>query len=353
GVSDRKEVAKYAFDQGYLFGIYDSYLSIHDPSLYGTDDSWETAQMPGVDLESVVIHREDGSVQPGFNSIGGRVNSKVIRSYFEKRINHHFEEVAYSYYFIDVDAFGEYYDDYSTDHPMTQQEDAMYRLDRLQWLRNQKQVPIGSEKGTYVFANVLDINEGVAVPIIGSRDKDMRRNQDSPYYRGRYWPPEMQEINFKEVPLKPEYLYYRFNPRFKIPLWETVYHDCLISVAHHSSPSLKFTNVRTDVALTEMFYQYPPMYILNYEYFQQNKDRIVHQYKFYSQTHPKTIQHHITDFEYLTEDRLVQRIQFGNIELVANYSVNDFPFNGEVISGKSVLFIDENGEKLHFSPEDF
>jgi hypothetical protein len=350
---DRKEVAKHAFDQGYLFGVYDEYLSIHDLSTYGTDDSWETAQMPEVIFDSVSMKQENGFHYPGFKSRGGIANPKVIRSYYEKRINNNFAEVPYSYYFIDVDAFGGYRDDYSKNHPLTQQEDAAQRLDRLEWLKTQKQVPVGSEKGTYLFSNVLDINEGVAVPIFGLRDKEMREDERSKYYLGRYWPPEMIEIAFKEVLLKSEYQHLHFDLRFKIPLWETVYHDCLISTAHHSSPSLKYSNVKTDVALTEMFYQYPPLYNLNFDFFQNNKDRIVHHYKFYSYTHPKTVKFPVTEFDFLTKDRLVQRIQFGNIQLVANYASTFYKFKEYDIPGKSILFIDENGNHSYFDPEKF
>lgn len=348
--SDRKEVASYAVDQGYLYGIYDSYHSVHPFSSFGTDDSWETAQMPGVEYDSVRMQRQDGSYYGGFRAEGGKANPIAIREYFQDRINSNFSEVPYSYYFIDCDAFGEYQDDYSTLHPLTKEEDAAERLDRLSWLRTEKQVPIGSEKGISLFANVLDINEGVATPLFGFWDKDMR-DKNSRFYKGSYWPPEMMGIDFKEVPLKEKYVHLFFDPRFKIPLWETVYHDCLISTAHPYTPSLKFINIRTELALTEMFYQYPPVYNLNVEYFHQHKDRIVHHDQFFSAAHPQTIHKPLTAFAFLSEDRLVQRIQFGAIELIANYDHSIFQFESLQIPPHTVLFIDENGQKSFFSPE--
>jgi hypothetical protein len=297
--------------------------------------------------------KEDGSVYPGFINKGVIPNSKMIQKFYEKRINQNFIEVPYSYYFIDCDAFGEFYDDYSPVHPLIQQEDCEQRIDRLKWLRNEKKVPIGSEKGTYLFSNTLDINEGVTVPVFGTQDKDMTKNEASPYFLGHYWPPEMLEIAFKEVPLKETYKHLNFDPRFKIPLWETVYHDCLISTGHPSSPSLKYANIKTDVALTEVFYQYPPIYNLNFAFFQNNKERILHQYKFYSKTHPKTCKYPVTEFEFLTKDRRVQNIKFGDLQFVANFSTTNFKFKTFNIPGKSILFIDENGNTSYFSPEDF
>jgi hypothetical protein len=350
--SDRREVAGYAFDQGYLFGVYDSYHSIHDPSSYGTDNSWETAQMQGIPFDSVRMMKDNGSYYAGFKSLGGLANSRAIRSYFEKRISEKFDEVSYSYYFIDCDAFGEYYDDYSTLHPITREEDAAERMDRLKWLRDRMQVPIGSEKGIFLFSNILDVNEGVTVPFFGLQDEDMK-NKNSEYYRGAWWPPEMLEIKFKEVPVKEKYWHLYLDPRFKIPLWETVYHDCLISTAHPLTPSLKYSNVKTDIALTEMFYQYPPLYNLNYDFFLENKDRIVHHYEFYSKTHAISVRSPVTEFEFLTRDRLVQRIQFGGFQMVANYGKESYQYKDYDIPAKSILYIDEDGTHGNFSPENF
>ncbi len=213
-------------------------------------------------------------------------------------------------------------------------------------------MPIGSEKGTYLFSNVLDINEGVAAPLFGFWDKDLR-DKNSPYFKGKYWPPEMIEIDFKEVPMKDNYIHLYFDPRFKLPLWETVYHDCLISTAHPYTPSLKYTNIRTELALTEIFYQYPPVYNLNLEYFHQHKDRIAHHYQFYSETHPQTIHQSLTAFEYLSEDRLVQQIHFGDIVMMANYSSEVFHTGDILVPAHSILFIDEKGQVTAFSPEEF
>lgn len=351
-VADRKEVVAYANEKGFLFGVYDSYHSIHDPSTSDTDHSWPTAQMTEDLFENGRMMKEDGTYYGGFKGTGGLVNPLTVRPYYEERVAKNFAEVPYSYYFVDCDAFGEYYDDYKEGSVISQQEDVAERLNRLDWLRRTQKVPIGSEKGIYLFANSLDINEGVAVPIFGFWDKDMK-NKKSPYYTGSYWPPEMMENRFKEVPLKEKYYHLHLDPTFKIPLWETVYHDCLVSTAHPAVPSLKYSNAKTDLALTEIFYQYPPIYNLNMAFFEQHKERIVHHYQFYSQTHPKTVHHPVTAFDFLTEDRLVQYIEFGSVTMVANFGATSYKYENQPIAAKSVLFIDEDGTSKAFNPEAF
>lgn len=351
-VADRKEVVTYANENGFLFGVYDSYHSIHDPSTSDTDNSWPTAQMTADLFENGRMRKEDGTHYGGFKGTGGLVNPITARTYYEGRVTKNFAEVPYSYYFVDCDAFGEYYDDYQEGSVISQQEDLAERINRLNWLRQTQKVPIGSEKGIYLFANYLDINEGVAVPIFGFGDKDMK-NRKSPYYTGSYWPPEMMENKFKEVPLKEKYYHLFLNPKFKIPLWETVYHDCLVSTAHPAVPSLKYSNAKTDLALSEMFYQYPPIYNLNMAFFEQHKKRILHHYEFYRQTHPKTVHHPVTAFDFLTEDRLVQHLQFGKIQLVANFSTSPYRYKEQTIAAKSVLFMDEDGTFSSFNPDAF
>lgn len=351
-VADRKEVVTYANEKGFLFGVYDSYHSIHDPSTSDTDNSWPTAQMTADLFENGRMRKDDGTHYGGFKGTGGLVNPITARTYYEERVTKNFAEVPYSYYFVDCDAFGEYYDDYQEGSMISQQEDMAERINRLDWLRRTQKVPIGSEKGIYLFANYLDINEGVAVPIFGFGDKDMK-DRKSPYYTGSYWPPEMMENKFKEVPLKEKYYHLFLNPKFKIPLWETVYHDCLVSTAHPAVPSLKYSNAKTNLALSEMFYQYPPVYNLNMAFFEQHKKRIVHHYQFYRQTHPKTVYHPVTAFDFLTEDRLVQHIQFGKTQMVANFGATPYLYNSQTIAAKSVLFIDEDGTFSSFNPDAF
>ena len=46
----------------------------------------------------------------------------------------------------------------------------------------------------------------------------------------------------------------------------------------------------------------------------------------------------MTDFEWLSDDRLVQRTEFGDtVELLANFGTDPFEYEGVVIPGKSVV----------------
>jgi hypothetical protein len=65
------------------------------------------------------------------------------------------------------------------------------------------------------------------------------------------------------VVLKPKYQKFFFDPRYRLPLHQTVFHDSVIATHHWSAASLKFTDQVQTNELLELLYNVPPMYHLN------------------------------------------------------------------------------------------
>jgi len=336
GVEKHPEVARVADEMGYLFGTYDSFHSIHDPALKGTDASWTTAQFGRELYETGGIVREDGKKRSGFKQRGYLLSPHAARPYVEARVKRNMENVLYNHYFVDCDAYGQVFDDYSSLHPSTQEQGGAARLARLAWIRDTFGVVIGSEGGCSYFAPVIHVVEGMLTPVVGWGDPDMK-NRDSEYYIGGYYPPDGPKNFVQPVKLKEAYVYHHYNPRFRLPLNEIVFHDSFVSTHHWGSSSLKFTNVRETVALTEMLYQCPPLYHLNLDEFNTHRDRIVRHNAFFSPIHREFGFAPMTDFIWLTSDRLVQRTVFdGRLALIANFGTKVFKKDGISVPARSV-----------------
>ena len=172
---------------GYLVGPYDSYHSIHHPN---EKDTWETAQFDLTLYETGAIVNADGTKSKGFKKKGYHLSPLVAQPYVEKRVNGIVEQMPsdFNTWFIDCDAYGELYDDYSTSHPATQLDDMNARLARISWIRDTHNMVVGSEGGAAYSASVLHFAHGMMLPVIGWGDPDMK-SKTSPYYVGGYWPP--------------------------------------------------------------------------------------------------------------------------------------------------------------------
>ena len=321
---------------GYLVGPYDSYHSIHHPN---EKDTWETAQFDLSLYESGAIVNADGTKSRGFKKKGYHLSPLVAQPYVENRVNSIVDQMPsdFNTWFIDCDAYGELYDDYSSTHPATQLDDMNARLARISWIRDTHNMVVGSEGGAAYAAATLHFAHGMTLPVIGWGDPDMK-SKTSPYYVGGYWPPEGPAIHIKQVPLKPNYLYHYYDPRFRLPLYQIVFHDSVITTHHWGSGSLKFKNAIRMLALLELLYNVPPLYHLNIDEFSKHKAWIKRYYAFFSPLHRQIGGKPMTDFKWLREDKRVQRTEFGDtVEIVANFGTDAFEYEDLIIMGRSVV----------------
>lgn len=328
-------VAK-ARELGYLIGPYDSYHSIHHPN---EKDTWETAQFDLSLYETGAIVNADGTKNRGFKKKGYHLSPLVARPYVEDRVNSIVTQMPtdFNTWFIDCDAYGQLFDDYSPSHPATQLDDMNARLARIAWIRDAHNMVVGSEGGSAYAATTIHFAHGMTVPVIGWGDPDMKE-KTSPYYIGAYWPPEGPAVHIKQVPLKSKYLYHYYDPRFRLPLYQIVFHDSVITTHHWGSGSLKFENAIETLALLELLYNVPPLYHLNMAEFSKHKAWIQRYYAFFSPLHREIGGQRMTDFEWLSDNKQVQRTEFGDtVELFANFGTDRFEYEDVIIPGKSVL----------------
>ncbi|MFH0794348.1 MAG: glycoside hydrolase [bacterium] len=345
GFNHPKAIEK-AKDLGYLIGPYDSYHSIHKP---GMTETWETAQFDQDLYERGPIVRADGTKKKGFKGAGYLLSPIAARPYVEKRVNGIIGQVGFNSWFVDCDAYGEVFDDYSPLHPATQADDMRARLDRMAWMSDKHRLVVGSERGAAYAAQVIDFAHGMMTPVIGWGDPDLK-DKNSKYYMGAYYPPDGPAVFMKQVPLKEKYYPIYYDPRFRLPLYEIVFHDSVVATHQWGCGSLKFEDQTATVELLELLYGVPPLYHLNLAELKKHEKAIKKHYAFFSPLHKEIGLLPMTAFDWLTPDRLVQRTVFGGrVEIVANFGSTDFVKQGEVVARQSIVvkWLDTMRSKLY------
>jgi hypothetical protein len=330
------ETVAAAQQAGYLFGTYDSYHSIHPPGAKGT---WATAQFDQELYDKGAIIKADGQRDRGFQGKGSHLSSIAAEPYVKKRVGAWMTEFGFNSYFIDCDATGELFDNYSHLYPATKELDMEMRLKRLAWIIDTYHVVFGSEVGASFAAGVIHFGNGMMTPVFGFFDP-LLHDPKSPYFLGRYYPPGAPAVMFKQTVLPDKYKDIYFDPRYRLPLYQAALHDSIITTHHWSAPSLKFKNVLGVNEVLELLYGVPPLYHLDISELAERKQEIQRHYAFFSPNYRKLAAVPLTEFSWLTPDHLVQKTEFGDeASVVANFRASAYQYQGHAVPSTGVLLI--------------
>lgn len=333
-------VAK-ANQQGYLIGPYDSYHSIQKKE----DKEWNTAFFPDPTLyEQATISNKKGVKIGGFLNRGRKLNPTLSLPSVKQRVEDILQDgILYNSWFIDCDATGEIYDDYTPGHITTQEEDLAARLKRMNYIGKEKHMVIGSEGGNDFASSTIAFAHGIETPVIKWGDKDMRENKESPYYVGGYGAAQgtIPERYVKQVPVKELYQHVYLDPAYSLPLFKLVYNDSVITTHHWEWGSLKIKDEVGARMLYELLYNVPPLYHLDSQEWEIHKELISSYLKVWSPFHAKAVTQEMTAFKVLTPDRLVQSAEYGpNLKVIVNFSNKDVKHGRDKIKAKSALIYD-------------
>lgn len=292
---------------GYLVGVYDSYGSAHRSDLANT---WSTAQM-GDELAAAGYRDKQQKPVTGFAGRGVYANARVVEPYAQQRIKAVAQAARLNSYFLDVDAVGPEYDDYTPGRETSQAQDAEARRRRLQYPAQALGLVTGSEGPLSLYASQIAFGHGILSQPFAWMDPAMK-DKASPYYRGGYWPPETPDLYFKPVPLKPTVARFVSAPQFRLPLYEIALHDSVVSSHHWEYGSLKFSSERDSTALLQLLYMVPPLYHLNAAVLQRDLPLIAAYDKVFGPLHRRLFTQPMRDFQVLSQDRELQRSVFGD-----------------------------------------
>lgn len=314
-----KDYVRTAESRGYLIGPYDNLDNAPNPknsdnsTLVGSKNLWPEA----------CIRDINGAILIGYAHRGCYLSSEALRlrESKEKNIANHINAMLAkgdNSLFLDCDAAYPLYEDYSKQHPMTSVQDLDNRLERMRYISSTKKLVLGSETGVAWSTSVIAYNNGAFLtfsqafwPILQEDKKKFRLG----------WPIEALKALFKPYNAPDEFIHANYNPRYRLPLYEVVFHDSVISTDRSELSELKILATRQVKALLQNLYNIPPIWVLDKKTLDKIQDYFSEYYNFFSPLHQMAGLEALTQFEWLTDDRLVQRAQFGNrVILTANFS---------------------------------
>ncbi len=208
--------------------------------------------------------------------------------------------------FLDVTYMGamECYDER---HPTTREQCVAAKADMMQWLQEQGMVR-GTEVGTEEAAATVEYNEGMMSPLF-FRAYDSGRRMTH-IYEGESLPPQIKD--------------YMLNPKYRVPLWQLVFHDCMVSYwywgdSHNCCPELM--NERD---LFCCLYGEPPLFSVANRDWDRLKGNILKSYQTVSPVAKAVWGREMLRFDYVDGEPMVQRSEFaGGVTVTVDFRTGD------------------------------
>jgi len=288
-------------DMKVLTSRYDIYQDVMDPAnfpkLRGVHGDWPTEAWP----KDLMI-RADGQWELGWRVKGkddqwyacGVLCDRQAVEYARRRIPAELKTHPYACRFIDTTTASPWRECYSGDHPLTRSESRQWKMKLLQLVSEDCRLLCGSETG-----------HDAAVPYVhyfeGMLSLGPYRVPDS----GR----DMQRI-WDEVPAAVAK--FQTGHYYRLPLWELVYHDCVVAQWYWGDYNNKLPSVWDRRDLLNALYGTPPMFMFNRKVWEQNKDRFVRSYQAIEPLARATGYAEMLSHRWLTADHAVQQTKFAN-----------------------------------------
>lgn len=337
------EIIQKGVKLGYLIGPYDSFHTMQNPkNADGINNIFDDL------YPAACIHDKNGKVNIGFGGKGCHVSSEAFvlqqpkNKTLYSRVNT-FVKTGINSYFLDCDATGELFDDYSSMHLMTKEKDRTNRIERMAYIAADKKMVLGSETAvswavsSIAFAHGnFSVHNAIHWPFTKQKEY------------GVWWPQERPSFFFKKVNASTDYITSKYDPRYRLPLFQTVFHESIITTDRWEISHLKIGNAVKVRELLELFYGVPSIWSLDLEDIEKYGFHLKKLYSFFSPLHKAIVTEELKDFIWLDEDRKVQQIIFGNnAKLTANFSDVNF---GNIPGNTLEVHWLEKDKKEYYTP---
>lgn len=295
---------------GVLTSRYDIYQDAIDPAnfakLRGIHPDWTSEAWANDDLcldergrwrRGWRVKAADGSMIPC-----GVLCDRQAVAYARRRVPEELKTHAYRGRFIDTTTASPWRECYHPKHPMTRTESRRFKMELLRYMSETCRLVTGSETGHEAAVPVLHFFEGMMslgpyrVPDAGRR---------------------MMEV-VDDVP--PRVARFQTGHYYRLPLWELVYHDCVVSYWYWGDYNNKLPKLWDRRDLFNALYGTPPMFMFDRRRWETHRARFVQSYNTATPVARATGYREMLSHAWLTADHTVQQTRFaGGITVTVNF----------------------------------
>ncbi|MDO4571313.1 MAG: glycoside hydrolase [Planctomycetia bacterium] len=237
--------------------------------------------------------------------------------YAVERISKELKEKPFKARFIDTTTASPWRECYHPDHPMTRSESKFWKMKLLELLGKEFNLVCGCETGHDASVPYCDFFEGM-MSLGPYRVPDSGRNLT------QIWDEAPERV-----------AKFQLGEKYRLPLWELVYHDCTVSYWYWGDYNNKIPSLWDKRDLFNALYGVPPMFLFTPDVWERSKERFVESYRVAQPVSRLTGYEEMTNHRILVPDRTVQQTEFANgVVVTTNFGSQDFTMkDGFVLKG--------------------
>jgi len=308
---------------GYLTSRYDIYQDVWDPDIpfdWLNKDGWPGDLVLNKDgsWKKGWIHRINGKEYPG-----GIICSQKGYERMKTVVSKELKTYPYLARFIDTTTASPLHECYNPAHPLSRSGDREYKSKLLRFISNHFHLVTGSETGIDWAVPFVHYFEGM-MSLGDYRLKDAGYDLISPQ--------------------KPhdDFLRFQIGPYYRIPLFELVYHDCIVSFWYWGDSSNRLPGFWRLRDLFNLLYGTGPLYIMDKARWKKDKERFIDSFTTATAASKNTGYSEMLEHEFISEDHTVQYTLFENGTRVwVNFGNKKFTLkNGRIIKPEGFIIIE-------------
>jgi hypothetical protein len=314
---------------GYLTGRYDIYQDVWSPdtpSDWTNKDGWPdclTLLPDGDWMKGWVDRSEKGKEYPG-----GVICSACALEMAKRKIPPDLKTHDYHARFVDTTTASPLRECYNPKHPLSRSQDRKNKMALLQYLSRDLGLVTGSETGVDMAVPYLHYFEGMM-------SLGPYRLADAGY-----------DLFSRKTPSE-DFKRFQMGPYYRIPLFELVYHDCVVSYWYWGDSSNRLPEYWDIRDLFNALYGTPPLWNVYPSLWAESEKRFVQSYKAAVPVARRTGYSEMTDHAFLTPDHSVQQTSFSNgVTVIANFGAASYHLrDGSFLKAKSYKVFSTGEEK--------
>lgn len=309
---------------GYLSSRYDIFQDVWPPNApsYLMKAGWpeDLVWLPNGEWMhgwADIQHNKDGTTT---TYQGGVISSPRGLARAHKTIPEDLKANPYLCRFIDTTTASPFREDYNPAHPLTRSDDRKYKMELLKFCADDCKLVVGTETGIDPSVPYADYYEGMM-------SLGPYRLPDAGYDMIAYRKPT------------PEFLKFMVGHYYRVPLWELVYHECVVAQWYWGDSNNKAPEVWDRRDLFNILYSTPPLYMFSKETWQNSKAKFVSSYKAICPVVRKFGYDEMVSHSFLTPDHSVQTTRWrSGKQIVVNFGDSEYALpDGKKLAAMSWL----------------